>query len=192
MAEPTPAPGRPPSTSVSSSLSMSRLACSGAPAAERHHGVAGEVHAVLDGVDTGCVGHVLVDHLGHPDCGRVGVECQRRCDLVERPGSAVGRQRDVLGAERVRMGACRVARWRRSRWVRCRRGHMPPARARSPRCAVPRGSAREPSTLAIEPPACTDFKHLDHRDRDWHAAALFEAGGASAPRRSWPYAAPGP
>ena len=74
----------------------------GSPAAEGDHGEGGNVLAVFDGVHAGCVGHVLVDDLGHAGGRRFGVHGQCGADrAIQRVTGCLVVQVDAGSPERV-------------------------------------------------------------------------------------------
>jgi hypothetical protein len=74
----------------------------GGCAAEGDHGVVGEVLAVLDGVDAGGVGHVLVHHLGDAEGGGDGVHAEALAHIGPEGGlGAVGVEGDGAAGEVV-------------------------------------------------------------------------------------------
>ena len=143
-------------------------------ATEGNHGVGAEVLAVFDGVDAGGVGHVLVHDLGQPPCGFGRVHIQ-----------AVGE----MGLQR-RLGPIRIKRDGAARemgWVELAQ-HKVRIRHRWPVAAAPVAGGAGFGACAFgahtdlvqrihmgeRSAPCPDLDHVDHRNGNRHARALFK------------------
>ena len=147
-------------------------------ATERDHRVASEIFAVLDGVHTGGVGHVLVDDLSHAAGSISGRQAESVTDRPhQRLSGKGGGEVDVLRPERVGVKPTELH-------VGVGDGRVETAApiGRRPGLAAGRMGADADLAERIDrrdrTPARADLDHLDHRDRDRHARAFLEAGRA--------------
>ena len=144
-------------------------------AAEGDHRIFAEVFAILDRMNAGGVGHVFINHLGQAPGGLAGIHVELLTDRrLKRLGGVLRMERnraarEIVGIKLAKHKICVGNSGLSAAPTITGGARLGPCAFWADADLVHRVDMSDRST------ACANLNHIDHRDRNWHAGALFEA-----------------